>query len=197
MLTKEMKNSLVDKIILELDPAFILLFGSFAKGTIHAESDIDLAYFSDKQLSSYERFIFAAELAELAMREVDLVDIKQIDTVFTMQIFEQGIPIYIQDENELTRQIMRACEASIDLAMHIVNGRRLGVPKTSREAFQLLQEAKIIEAGLAKSLMNMVGFRNIAVQDYQALDIDVLEGILEKHIDDFKDYTKVILQLER
>ena len=108
MLTKEMKNNLVNKIILELDPAFILLFGSFAKGTIHGESDIDLAYFSDKQLSSYERFIFSAELSELAMREVDLVDIKQIDTVFTMQIFEQGIPIYIQDENELTRQIMRA-----------------------------------------------------------------------------------------
>jgi len=42
------------------------------------------------------------------MREVDLVDIKQIDTVFTMQIFEQGIPMYIQDEDELTRQIMRA-----------------------------------------------------------------------------------------
>jgi len=108
MLTKEMKNNLVNKIILELDPAFILLFGSFAKGTIHGESDIDLAYFSDKQLSSYERFIFSAELSELAMREVDLVDIKQIDTVFTMQIFEQGIPMYIQDENELTRQIMRA-----------------------------------------------------------------------------------------
>ena len=45
--------------------------------------------------------------------------------------------------------------------------------------------------------MNMVGFRNIAVHNYQALDIDVLEAILEKHIDDFKDYTKVILQLER
>lgn len=45
--------------------------------------------------------------------------------------------------------------------------------------------------------MNMVGFRNVAVQDYQALDMDVLEAILEKHIDDFKDYTKVILQLER
>ena len=43
----------------------------------------------------------------------------------------------------------------------------------------------------------MVGFRNIVVHDYQALDIDVLEAILEKHIDDFKDYTKVILQLER
>jgi len=108
MLTGEIHNKLVNKITRELDPAFIILFGSFTKGTTHAESDIDLAYFSDKQLSSYERFILASELAELANREVDLVDMKQIDTVFTMQIFEQGIPIYIQEENELTRQKMRA-----------------------------------------------------------------------------------------
>ena len=108
LLTEEMKNHLVDKIKQKLDPAFILLFGSFAKGTTHTESDIDLAYFSDKQLSSYERFILASELAEFVSREVDLVDIKDIDTVFTMQIFEQGIPIYIQDENEFIRQKIRA-----------------------------------------------------------------------------------------
>jgi len=120
--------------------------------------------------------------------------IKRIHEVY------EGNPENLTDltkQDSIILNIQRACEASIDLAMHIVNGRRLGVPKTSREAFQLLQEAKIIEAGLAKSLMNMVGFRNIAVQDYQALDIDALEAILEKHIDDFKDYTKVILQLER
>ncbi|PAQ14088.1 nucleotidyltransferase [Bacillaceae bacterium SAOS 7] len=97
-----------DKIIQETNPAFIILFGSFAKGMTHDESDIDLAYFSDTQLSPYERFILASELAEIANREVDLVDIKKIDTVFTMQIFEQGKPIYIQDENEFTRQKMRA-----------------------------------------------------------------------------------------
>ena len=48
---------------------------------------------------------------------------------------------------------------------------------------------------LAKTLMNMVGFRNIAVHDYQALDLDILESILNKHIDDFKQFTKVLLQL--
>lgn len=108
MLTEEVKNRLIRKIKLELDPAFILLFGSFAKETARAESDIDLAYFSDKHLSSYERFILASKLAELANHEVDLVDIKQIDTVFTMQIFQQGLPIYIQDPNEFIRQRMRA-----------------------------------------------------------------------------------------
>ena len=108
MLKEELQKDLVDRIILETSPDFIILFGSFAKDMTHDESDIDLAYFSDKQLSSYERFMLASELAAIAGREVDLVDIKQIDTVFTMQIFEQGNPIYIHDEKELTRQKMRA-----------------------------------------------------------------------------------------
>lgn len=64
--------------------------------------------------------------------------------------------------------------------MYIVGERGLGVPKATREAFQLLQEAS-----LAENLMNMVGFRNVAVHDYQVLEI----AILEKHIDDFKDFT--------
>ncbi|MCM3128626.1 nucleotidyltransferase domain-containing protein [Paenibacillus provencensis] len=108
MLIEELQKKLVDKIILETSPGFIILFGSFATGTIHDESDIDLAYFSDKQLSSYERFLLASELAAIANREVDLVDIQQVDTVFTMQIFEQGTPIYIHNDNEFTRQKMRA-----------------------------------------------------------------------------------------
>ncbi|HEY4531747.1 MAG TPA: HepT-like ribonuclease domain-containing protein, partial [Kurthia sp.] len=40
------------------------------------------------------------------------------------------------------------------------------------------------------------GFRNIAVHDYQALELDILEAILEKHIGDFKLFTQVVLQLE-
>lgn len=105
--------------------------------------------------------------------------------------------------NDFTKQdsiilnIQRACEASIDLAMHIVSERKLGVPKASREGFKLLHEAGIINEALAKTLMNMVGFRNIAVRDYQALELDILETILEKHIDDFKQFTKIILQLEQ
>lgn len=82
--------------------------------------------------------------------------------------------------------IQRACEASIDLAMHVVSERKLGIPKTSREAFDLLYKADIIERNLAQSLMNMVGFRNIAVHDYQTLNLDILQVILDKHLSDFK-----------
>ena len=108
MLETNLEKQLIQSIQKKVNADFILLFGSFAKGTNRPDSDIDLAYFSKEQLSSYERFLLTGELAEIAGREVDLVDLKQIDTVFTMQIFSQGIPIYIQDENEFTRQKMRA-----------------------------------------------------------------------------------------
>lgn len=111
-----------------------------------------------------------------------------------------GNPENLQDftkQDSIILNIQRACEASIDLAMHIVSERKLGVPKSSREGFKLLQEAGIIDALLAKTLMNMVGFRNIAVHDYQALEIEILHAILEKHIDDFKAFTKTILQMEK
>lgn len=111
----------------------------------------------------------------------------------------EGNPENLTDftkQDSIVLNIQRACEASIDLAMHVVGRRKLGVPKTSREAFKLLQEAAIIEADLAKTLMNMVGFRNIAVHDYQALKLDILESILNKHVDDFKQFIKVLLQLE-
>lgn len=111
----------------------------------------------------------------------------------------EGNPANLADftkQDSIILNIQRACEASIDLAMHIVSERKLGIPKASREGFQLLQEAGLIDAALAKTLMNMVGFRNIAVHDYQALALDILQAILEKHIDDFKQFTKVILQME-
>lgn len=128
MLEENLKKQLIEIIQNKINPAFIILFGSFAKGTNRIDSDIDLAFFSKELLSSYERFLLASELAEIAGREVDLVDLKQIDTVFTMQIFSQGIPIYIQDENEFTRQKMRAYSMYATLSE-----QRAGVIKSIKE----------------------------------------------------------------
>lgn len=136
----------------------------------------------------------------LAMNDVILNKITTIERCVNRihEVYE-GNPENLKDftkQDSIILNIQRACEASIDLAMHIVSERKLGVPKASREGFKLLQEAHIIDSSLAKTLMNMVGFRNIAVHDYQALKIDILEAILDKHIDDFKQFTKVVLQLE-
>lgn len=103
----------------------------------------------------------------------------------------------ITKQDSIILNIQRACEASIDLAMHLVSKHKLGLPKTSRDAFEILQGKGMLDKPLANTLMNMVGFRNIAVHDYQSLDIDILKSIIEKHIGDFLIFTKIVLHLEQ
>lgn len=62
-----------------------------------------------------------------------------------------------QDSIILNRQ--RACEASIELAMHLIRKRGLGLPQESREAFGLLEDAGLLEKDLAHRMKRMVGFR--------------------------------------
>lgn len=40
----------------------------------------------------------------------------------------------------------------------------------------------------------MVGFRNIAVHEYEALNLDILKSILDHHLDDFKAFTAEIIR---
>jgi uncharacterized protein YutE (UPF0331/DUF86 family) len=88
----------------------------------------------------------------------------------------------------------RACEASIDLAMHIVAQKKLGLPQTSRDAFILLEKHGIISSSLSQKMKAMVGFRNIAVHDYQELNLTILQKILDNHLTDFTEFTKAIVK---
>lgn len=88
-------------------------------------------------------------------------------------------------QDSIILNMQRACEASIDLAMHIVSVKRLGIPQNSRDAFEVLQANGYIDQSLCKKLKSMVGFRNIAVHNYQVVEIKVIQNIIENHLEDF------------
>ncbi|WP_422846349.1 type VII toxin-antitoxin system HepT family RNase toxin [Acidovorax sp. M2(2025)] len=90
--------------------------------------------------------------------------------------------------------IQRACEAALDMGQHLVRRDRLGLPQSARDVFALLARAGRIEAALAEGLQRMVGFRNIAVHDYQSLQLPITVAIIEKHLDEFLQYSKTLLQ---
>ncbi len=80
--------------------------------------------------------------------------------------------------------------------MHIISQMKLGVPQKSREAFTILSENKVIDEELAVRLKGMIGSLNIAVHDYQALNLNILKKIIEKHLDDFKVFTHIVVKLD-
>jgi uncharacterized protein YutE (UPF0331/DUF86 family) len=96
-------------------------------------------------------------------------------------------------QDSIILNLQRSCEASIDLAMHIVAEKKLGLPQSSRDAFSLLEKEGIISSSISNSMKAMVGFRNIAVHDYQEINLEILRKILDKHLEDFFQYTKAII----
>lgn len=261
---KNIENTIVQFLVDKITPLFIILFGSRVTGRVNKDSDIDIAFLSEKEMDKYELFLIGQELAATINIEVDLIDLSRASTVFQAQIIHTGKTIYCSDkkakaefelkalkmyaklneerapilkqinesgsiyENDVilnkiniiercirriheeyennpehlknfTKQdsivlnLQRACEASIDLAMHIVAEKKIGLPQNSRDAFTLLEQENIIPVSLSRKMKAMVGFRNIAVHDYQEINIEILQKILENHLVDFSHFTKIIL----
>lgn len=72
--------------------------------------------------------------------------------------------------------------------MHFIAQRNLGAPQSSRDAFKLLETAKILAPDTARQMRAMVGFRNIAIHEYQQIDLLILQRIVENHLTDFEQF---------
>jgi uncharacterized protein YutE (UPF0331/DUF86 family) len=113
------------------------------------------------------------------IKEVTALDPARLDDIDVQDIF--------------VLNLQRAIQSAIDLAAHAVSEGGLGVPAVIKENFSLLKDAKVLDPGLADRMQRMVGFRNIAVHDYQNLDIEILKSILMDHLIDLEDFYRVIL----
>jgi uncharacterized protein YutE (UPF0331/DUF86 family) len=94
-------------------------------------------------------------------------------------------PFDLDDITALNLQ--RAIQAAIGLASHVAATERLGLPDSAGAVFPLLAERGILDRDLAERLRRMVGFRNLAVHDYQEIDPKILEAIVEGRLGDLRE----------
>lgn len=99
----------------------------------------------------------------------------------------------INAQDIVVLNLQRACEAAIDIASHVIRVKKLGVPQSSRDLFNLLHKNGLIDEVSCDRMKAMVGFRNIAIHDYQDINIDILESIIHSHLIDFKKFIKFFL----
>lgn len=89
--------------------------------------------------------------------------------------------------------IQRACEAALDMGQHLIRRDRLGLPQSARDVFDLLAQTGRISTPLADSLKKMIGFRNIAVHDYQRLLLPITISVITDHLDEFLQFSSALL----
>lgn len=101
-------------------------------------------------------------------------------------------PLDVEDITALNLQ--RAVQAAIDLGTHVLACEGHGVPAETAEVFALLAEQGIVEPELAERLRRMVGFRNIAIHEYQKLNPAIVQAIVERHLGDLRALGSRVVQ---
>jgi uncharacterized protein YutE (UPF0331/DUF86 family) len=90
-------------------------------------------------------------------------------------------------------QLQRATQAAIDLAGHIVATESYGLPADFADAYNLLERQGVVDSTLAVRLRKMVGFRNIAVYQYEAFDPKIIDVNVAWHLDDLRAFGTAVL----
>ena len=93
--------------------------------------------------------------------------------------------------------IQRAVQISVDIAAHILAEQLHEQTPTMAETFLALSRYELLDSQLASRLAKAVGFRNIAVHEYDTLDMNILYSIITKEIGCFYEFSDaVVLRIE-
>lgn len=87
----------------------------------------------------------------------------------------------------------RAVQQCVDLGLHILSERGSRAPEYMSDVFKSLESEKIISSELSKKMTKAVGFRNLAVHEYQVLDMKKVFEIAHSSLSDLKEFGLQIL----
>lgn len=90
----------------------------------------------------------------------------------------------------VTLNLSRAVQICVDIGAHLIASLDSPPPQTMGETFDLLADEGYIEPTLAVRMKKAVGFRNIAVHNYEAIDWAIVHAICTRHLDDFTAFAR-------
>lgn len=103
---------------------------------------------------------------------------------------------YVEEQAFAGRYLVLAsAQACIDLANHVVASERWRVPEDFEDAFTVLEERQVLEAGLAERLRRLAGQRNRLVHLYGDIDDALIHRNLQTGLEDLDAFGRAIARL--
>ncbi len=93
----------------------------------------------------------------------------------------------------ITLNLERVVQVCVDIAAHILAEFSTPPPSAMAESFDRLLEVGVISEKTALRMKKAVGFRNVAVHEYQKIDWLIVYRITTEHLDDFKEFAREAL----
>jgi len=101
---------------LSVPPRLVVLFGSRARGTAVAQSDVDLAILPNGAMALGDELALEAELTRALGVEVDLVRIDVDDVMLRWRVARDGIVVWASPAHEAPRFLARAASEHDEMA---------------------------------------------------------------------------------
>ena len=109
------------------------------------------------------------ELAQMG-RDVFLIDFRSIDSA--------------------KYNLQTSIEAMIDICNHIISRRRLRIPATNVESFEVVSETGLLPADALPVYRSMARFRNRIVHMYDDVDDSQIHEMLQTRLDDIRAFVQ-------
>ena len=88
--------------------------------------------------------------------------------------------------------LSRAVQLTVDIGSHIISTMNMPAPETMGQTFEILAQQNVLPANVADQLKKSVGFRNIAVHNYEAINWKIVHTIVDEHLEDFTSFAKAV-----
>lgn len=96
-------------------------------------------------------------------------------------------------QDVLTLNLTRAVQLSVDIGTHLIASSDQPAPDTMGQTFDVLSSMTLIGPELALRMKKTVGFRNIAIHNYEAIDWQITHIIATRHLEDFSAFAGAII----
>lgn len=132
--------------------------------------------------------LILAEKLEALRRCVHRVEARRTATVAALEAD-------VDAQDILSLNLTRAVQLCVDAAGIAIADSDQPAPQTMGQAFDALAAMGVIDAGLARRMRGAVGFRNIAVHNYQSVDWAIVFAISHDGLDDFRAFAAAMAAL--
>lgn len=99
----------------------------------------------------------------------------------------------LDGQDILALNLSRAVQLCVDIGAHIVARENVSPPSTMGQTFDVLSALGVISPELAERMKNAVGFRNIAVHNYETINWQIVHAIATRHLGDFSDFANAVI----
>lgn len=97
--------------------------------------------------------------------------------------------------DSVIHRLQTSIEALLDIGRYIIASLGLRAAGTNAEVIEVLKDAEFLSDRDAQRHIQMVGFRNRIVHEYNTIDLEKLYGILQKDSGDLKKLCACLLKV--